>query len=144
MARAFSWEFCLCVSLLRPRKGQHKNKFDPHLFPGQSKEVVMFLGLQTRRPCTRVKLLKMGEEGFGVAKPPFPTNPETFPVVPHREWGFPDSNCPFSGWWEMGVFRPRNPRFPNWGFWPLYRVGSFAILCPPIFPAPEKNKENIS
>ena len=38
-----SWEFCLCVSLFVHNKGQHTNKFDPHPFPGQSREVVLYL-----------------------------------------------------------------------------------------------------
>ena len=35
-----SWEFCLCVSLSPGEKGETQKQFDPHPFPGQSREVV--------------------------------------------------------------------------------------------------------
>ena len=36
-----SWEFCLCVSLFFPgKRGKTHKQFDPHPFPGQSREVV--------------------------------------------------------------------------------------------------------
>ena len=68
--------------------------------------------LRTRRPCTGVKLLKSGKEGFGVEKPRLPGKgrfePENeipfFAVVPSVEQsGFSDPNCPCLGWWDMGV-----------------------------------------
>ena len=34
-----SWEFCLCVSLFPHEKGKTHKQFDPHPFPGQSREV---------------------------------------------------------------------------------------------------------
>ena len=34
---------------------------------------------------------------------------------PVEKWGFFDSNRPFLGSWEMGVFWPRNPLFPILG-----------------------------
>ena len=47
-----SWEFCLCVSLFPHEKRETHEQFDPHPFPGQSREVVyVFTGFFS--PCLK-------------------------------------------------------------------------------------------
>ena len=89
----------------------------------------MLPSLRTRRPCTGVKIPQnRGKRGFGVEKPPFEfpqtllengqfesEDPPFLYKAPQGKKGFPDSNRPFPGWWDMGVFRPRNPLFPILG-----------------------------
>ena len=86
--------------------------------------LICALLLRTRRPCTGVKIPKIGKRGFGVKKLPFPNAPENGDLsqkipflyrAPQRKWGFLDSKRPFLGRSEMGVFRPRNPLFPILG-----------------------------
>ena len=65
------------------------------------------------KPCES-KSPKSGKEGFRVKKLPFPNAPEKgdlskkkstfFYRPPQGKWGFLDSNRPFLGHWEMGVF----------------------------------------
>ena len=82
------------------------------------------LGLRTHPPRTGVKIPKIRKRGFGVKKNshfPVPKK-RAFWVkkspflcrAPQGKWGFFDSERPFLGHWEMGVFDPETV-FPDFG-----------------------------
>ena len=62
-----------------------------------------------------------GKEGFGVGKPPCPPPPKEGVGVKkshshtghHMENALPDCKRPVLGWGEIGIFRRRNPLFPD-------------------------------
>ena len=97
--------------------------------------------LRTRPHPTGVKIPKSGKRGFRGQETPiaqcptkgrFESRIPIFFVKPVEIWGFFESKRPFLGHWEMGVFGPPKPSFPDFGDFDPFRgrtCSQFIILC---------------
>ena len=96
------------------------------------------IGLRTRRPCTGVKIPKIGKRGFRGQKTPisrcsrkgrFESKNPHFSTGLHKENG--DFLTQIALFWGIGkweFFDPETLFSRFWGFWPLCRADAFAKI----------------
>ena len=98
-------------------------------FEGLNDYTLRFMDRRPTRIANASATYKIGKEGFGVKKLPFPSAPEkavlshkipTFLVEPCKDRnGFFESKRSFLEHWKMGVFDPETLFARFWGFGPL-------------------------